>query len=127
MDGANLPRSRSFTRRRRATQLLCLLLLALAGCVQGSGCALVKVAEVPLELRSRVLTIPVTVNGHAITMVLDTGGQKSMLSEAAVTRLGIVRDARFITPLIGIAGGSAHSHTRMPASTACRSAVNRSR
>ncbi len=109
MIGIGLPRSRSVAWRRWSTGPLCLLLLALAGCAQGSGCALVKVAEVPLEPRSRVLTIPVTVNGHAIIMTLDTGGQKSMLSEAAVSRLGIVRDARFISPLIGIAGGSAHA------------------
>jgi predicted aspartyl protease len=109
MVGVGQPRSRSVTWHRRSPALLCLLLLALVGCAQSSGCDLVKVAEVPLEPRSRLLTIPATINGHAIIMVLDTGGQKSMLFEAAVTRLGIVRDARFNTPLIGIAGGSAHS------------------
>jgi len=37
-------------------------------------------------------TVPVTLNGHAIGMLLDTGAQKSMLGEAAVRRLNLVRD-----------------------------------
>ena len=109
MARARVPRCRSVSRWRRSSALLCLVLLALDGCGQDSGCNLVKVAQVPLEARGRLLTIPVTVNGHATIMTLDTGGQKSMIFEAAVTRLGLVRDARFNTPLIGIAGGSAHS------------------
>ena len=63
---------------------LCLLVLALAGCGQSSGCDLVKVAQLPIEFRSRLFIVPVTVNGHAISMLLDTGGEKSLLGEAAV-------------------------------------------
>ncbi len=89
---------------RRAT--LCLLVLALAGCGQGTGCDLEKVAQVPLEPRNRLFVVPVTVNGNAISMLLDTGGEKSLLGEAAVQRLGVTRDGRTYTVLAGLAGGS---------------------
>ncbi|HXA25502.1 MAG TPA: retroviral-like aspartic protease family protein [Acetobacteraceae bacterium] len=85
---------------------LCLLVLALAGCGQSSGCDLVKVAQLPIEFRSRLFIVPVTVNGHAISMLLDTGGEKSLLGEAAVQRLGVTRDGRTYTVLAGLAGGS---------------------
>ena len=84
-----------------------LLLQVLCGCQQGSGCDLVQVAQLPLEPRGRLFAISVTLNDNAIHMLLDTGSQKSVLSEAAVARLGIVRDARFYSAMVGISGGSA--------------------
>jgi predicted aspartyl protease len=91
---------------RRCLLRCCLLLLALAGCAQGSGCDLVQVAQVPLEPRGRLFAVPVTVNGHAISMMLDTGSEKSLLAEATVQRLGVNRDGRTSTVLVGAAGGS---------------------
>jgi Aspartyl protease len=73
---------------------LYLLVLVLAGCGQGSGCDLVQ------------LVVPVTVNGSAIRMLLDTGGEKSLLAEATVQWLGVTRDGRTYTVLAGLAGGS---------------------
>jgi predicted aspartyl protease len=92
-----------FSLRPRAA--LCLLLLALAGCQQGAQCDLVKLSEVPLELRDRLFTVPATVNGHAINLELDTGGTRSFLLETTVQRLGIARDARRSTAVSGVGGG----------------------
>jgi predicted aspartyl protease len=83
----------------------CLFLLLLAGCEQGAGCDLVKVAEVPLEPVGPVFVVPVTVNGHAINMVLDTGGV-SFLSETTAERLGFAREGGSISMVVGVAGGS---------------------
>jgi len=91
----------------RALTLSGLLLQLLCGCQQGSGCDLVQVAQVPLEPRGRLFAISVTLKDHAIRMLLDTGSQKSVLFEPAVARLGIVRDARFYSAMVGISGGSA--------------------
>jgi predicted aspartyl protease len=91
---------------RRSLLRCCLLLLALVGCAQGSGCDLVKVARVPLEPRGRLFAVPVAVNGHAISMMLDTGSEKSLLAEATVQRLGVNRDGRTSTVLVGASGGS---------------------
>jgi predicted aspartyl protease len=91
---------------RRGALRCSLLLLALAGCEQGSGCDLVKVAQVPLEPRNGLFAVPVTVNGHAISMMLDTGSEKSLLADAAVQRLNVNRDGRTATVLVGASGGS---------------------
>jgi predicted aspartyl protease len=83
------------------------LLLALAGCAQAPGCNLVKVAEVPLQpARGRLFTVPVTINGHNLDMLLDTGASKSMLVDASVRRFGIRQDGRTVTILVGLNGGS---------------------
>jgi predicted aspartyl protease len=82
-----------------------LLLLLLAGCEQGVGCNLVKVAEVPLEARNRLFVVPVTMNGHRLDMVLDTGASVSVLDEAVVRRLGIPQDGRTATTVVGPSGG----------------------
>jgi predicted aspartyl protease len=94
-----------------------LLLLALAGCAQGSGCDLVKVAQVPLEPRNRLFVVPVTANGHAIRMLLDTGSEKSLLATATVQRLSMTRDGRTSTILVGMAGGSQRTDANIDSMT----------
>jgi predicted aspartyl protease len=82
-----------------------LLLLLLAGCEQGVGCSLVKVAEVPLEARNRLIVVPVTISGRTLNMLLDTGAERSVLDEAAVRRLGIPQDGRTVSVIVGVSGG----------------------
>lgn len=89
------------------------LLLMLASCPPGAECDLVQVAQVPLELTNHVLVLPVSINGQAVGMLLDTGAQKSLLGEAAVRRLNLVRDTRSSTSLIGISGSSARPDARI--------------
>lgn len=82
-------------------------LLVLASCdQQGTGCNLVKVAELPLETVDHVFTVPATINGHVLKMLLDTGAERSLLDERTVQRLGIPQDGRTFTVMVGIAGGS---------------------
>ena len=81
----------------------CLLLLALAGCAGSAGCALVQVARVPLEPRARLFAVPVTLNGRNASLLLDTGAQMSVVTEAAAKRFDLVRDARFYTIISGMA------------------------
>ena len=83
-----------------------LLLLALSACAQGAGCDLVKVSQVPLEARNRLFTVPVTLDGHKLSMLMDTGSARSMLDEATVRRLKIPRDGRTFTVMVGLHGGS---------------------
>ena len=90
----------------RSLRSICLLLLAVGGCAQGAGCNLDKVAAVPLEPRNRMFTVPVTVDGHALHLLLDTGGARSLLIEATVRRLAIPQDGRTFTVMVGLAGGS---------------------
>jgi hypothetical protein len=62
------------------------VLVALGGCAsdQSVGCTAAKVAEVPLQPAGQILLVPVNVNGHTLQMILDTGAQKSVLTEFAV-------------------------------------------
>ena len=83
-----------------------LLLSVLASCPSDAACDLVQIARVRLELKNHLFVVPVTLNGHAIGMLLDTGAQKSLLGEAAVRRLNLVRVA--LRP------------SQMSVSTACR-------
>ena len=65
-------------RLRRALAAFALpLLLVLASCPPDAACNLVRVAQVPLELKNHLFVLPVTINGHAIEMLLDTGAQES--------------------------------------------------
>lgn len=90
-----------------------LLLLALASCPPDAACDLVRVAQVPLEFANHIFVVPVSVNGQPIGMLLDTGAQKSLLGEAAVQRLHLVRDARSYTSLMGLSGSSAAPDVRI--------------
>jgi predicted aspartyl protease len=47
-------------------------------------CTAAKVAEVPLQPAGQIFLVPVSVNGHTLQMILDTGAQKSVLTEFAV-------------------------------------------
>jgi predicted aspartyl protease len=80
---------------------LCLL-PALAGCEQTSGCDLVRVAQVPIRISNRALTVEVSINGKTARMLLDTGANRSLVSEPAKQRLGLVEDGRFLTAYVGI-------------------------
>src|SRR5271169_882945 len=90
-----------------------LLLLVLASGPSDAACDLVQIARVPLELKNHLFVVPVTLNGHAIGMLLDTGAQKSLLGEAAVQRLNLVRDSRSLTSLMGLSGTSAQPDVRI--------------
>jgi predicted aspartyl protease len=90
-----------------------LLLLVLASGAADAACDLVQIAQTPLELKNHIFVVPVTLNGHAIGMLLDTGAQKSLLGEAAVRRLNLARDPQSITSLMGLSGTSAHPDVRI--------------
>jgi hypothetical protein len=53
-----------------------------------------------------VFAVPVTIDGHEISMLLDTGGARSMLVETTVQRLKIPQDGRTVTVMVGLGGGS---------------------
>jgi predicted aspartyl protease len=91
---------------RRSQVLIALFLLVLAGCQQGSGCDVVKVSQVPLEVRGQLFAVPLTLGNHTLNMLLDTGAQRSLLDEATVRRLKIPQDGRTFTVMVGMAGGS---------------------
>jgi hypothetical protein len=55
-----------------------------------ADCKLVRIAQVPMTLKSGHVTIPASVNGKDVTLGIDTGGPFSSLTLAAAHRIGNV-------------------------------------
>lgn len=93
---------------RRPTLALCLLLPILAACAPPipTQCELVRITEMPLEASNRLLTVPVGINGQWARMLVDTGAERSLLSERAVQRLGLARDMRYVSVTGGVGGAA---------------------
>jgi predicted aspartyl protease len=64
----------------------------------------VRVAFAMLLMVRGVWTLPVTVDGAPLRLILDTGAERTLLTEAAVTRLGMTRDPRHETRTYGFGG-----------------------
>ncbi len=91
-------------------------LAALAGCTAlpsggyriggGPGCALTRVATVPVAAHDGLLFVTARIDGAPVRLVLDTGAQRSLLTEATVRRLGLPSDPGHGTRTWGIGGPS---------------------
>jgi predicted aspartyl protease len=96
---------------RLAGGYLCLLLAALllAGCATGpeGACKLVWRADLPIDPRDGLIFVGATFDDRPATMVMDTGAERTTLTETAVTRLRLRRDLRHPSNTMGIGGPSA--------------------
>jgi predicted aspartyl protease len=81
----------------------------LAGCAEspGGACKLVWRADLPIEPRDNLIFVGVMFDGHPATLVMDTGAERTTLTETAVTRLRLRRDLHHPTNTVGIGGASA--------------------
>jgi len=92
--------------------LLAVCLVALAGCAGPTGpgilgggtCSLEPVARVPVRLYSGLPLVDATIAGAPVRLVLDTGADRTLLSEAAVRRLGLPRDPHRTSRSTGVGG-----------------------
>lgn len=113
--------------RRSAALLLC---LAAAGCVAAAGsgtigrgptiafapaqgCYVVRVASVALEPARGVWAVPVEINGSRVRLILDTGAERTLLTETAVARVAMLRDPQHQTRTFGIGGQSTAEDARV--------------
>ncbi len=94
---------------------LALLLMVLAGCAQPpiDNCDLVLLARAPLQKQHNLLTVPVGINGQWVNLIVDTGAERTTLSEDAAKRLGMSRDARYVTRSGGVGGVSTNQDVRV--------------
>ena len=108
--------------------LLLLVTLCLAGCAADpSGrradgtCPLIPLAQMPLEVRSNLLFVQAKINDETVRMLVDSGAERTLLTEAAVDRLHLPpRKPSWASPCPqrgGYAGISHPAHTvpRRPA------------
>jgi len=80
------------------------LLMVLCAPVAAATCRVETLARVPVTLAGRSPLVTVQVDGQPARFVLDTGAERSVVSEAAVQRLGLARDQWVGTTMGGIGG-----------------------
>jgi predicted aspartyl protease len=82
-----------------------LLLLLVSACAPNPiNCDLVVVAQMPLEVHNRLLVVPAAVDGKWITLLVDSGAERTVLSADSVARLGLARDEKIVTRSTGMGG-----------------------
>lgn len=90
--------------------VMCLLLLLVSACSSNPiDCALVVVAKMPLDARNRLLVVPAGIDGKWLNLLVDTGAERTVISEDVVERLGLKRDTSSVTRSMGM-GGTYTSH-----------------
>jgi hypothetical protein len=86
------------------TGILLLLACLLIPLTAGAACVVDSKATVALDVTGGTITVPVEVNGIVATLILDTGAQRSLVTEDAVHRLGLARDEWVGTTMSGVGG-----------------------
>jgi hypothetical protein len=90
----------------RALGLLALVLLTRCEGTPVADCDLTKIAQTPLEAQDRLLVVPVGINGQWVRLVVDTGAERTTISDAAANRLGLPHDPKHTTLSMGIGGAT---------------------
>jgi predicted aspartyl protease len=87
-------------------RLLCLLMLmALARCGDPViNCDLTMVTQMPLQVQDRLLVVPAGIDGKLVHFVVDTGAERTTISDAVAERIGLPHDARYTTRSLGVGG-----------------------
>jgi predicted aspartyl protease len=81
------------------------LLLLVSACAPNPiNCDLVVVAQMPLEVHNRLLVVPAGIDGKWITLLVDSGAERTVLSADSVARLGLARDEKIVTRSTGMGG-----------------------
>ncbi len=102
--------------------LAALVLLGLAGCgtrdlaapnAQGV-CPLIRLADMPIETRGNLLYVRAGIGSAEVTLLVDTGAERTLLTEATVNRLGLPRDLQHATRTSGIGSATLAWDAKLP-------------
>jgi predicted aspartyl protease len=101
--------------------LVLLALLGMASCTNDPGarradgtCPLIPLAEMPLDVRGNMLFVQAKIDEEPVTLLVDTGAERTLLTEAAVDRLHLPRDLQHVTRTLGIGSAIATWDARLP-------------
>jgi len=93
------------------------MVLLMAGCAEtgsgAQGCALVALAAMPLRLHAGLLLAEAAIAGKPVTLLVDTGAERTTLTEAAAARLGLPHDTH-ASRSAGIGGVTASFDVQIP-------------
>lgn len=67
-----------------------------------------------LESHNHLVFVRARINGHPVRLVVDTGSERTTLTEAAATRLGLPHIGQYVTRTFGVAGMSASQDLAVP-------------
>lgn len=87
---------------------LILLVLLFAPGAARAACQVTLAAQAPLRIIASVPVVDLWVNGVALPFVLDTGAERSMVSDAGIAQAGIKRDPWASSWVRGISGYERH-------------------
>ncbi len=101
--------------------LALLVLLGLAGCAADtsarrvdSTCTLIRLAEMPLETRGNMLFVRAKIGEAPVTLLVDTGAERTLLTEDVVDRLHLPRDLHHATRTFGIGNPTSTWDANLP-------------
>jgi predicted aspartyl protease len=101
--------------------LALLALLGMSSCAGDPGARradgtypLIRVAEMPLDVRANMMFVRAKIDDEPVTLLVDTGAERTVLTEAAVDRLHLPRDLQHATRTIGIGSAIATWDARLP-------------
>lgn len=85
---------------------LLLLALILVGCATPSEvtCDLTMIAQMPLQVQDHLLVVPVGINGKMVHLVVDSGAERTTITEAAAARLELPHDPRYVNRSLSVGG-----------------------
>ena len=96
---------------RRATFLP--LLLAACGTQPSGTCGIRPFAEIPVRVVQATPLVEGRINGTPVTLLLDSGAERTLLTEEAARRAGLSFDTRDIRRAAGAGGGVASFAARV--------------
>ena len=102
--------------------LVLALLFGVAGCAthdpyrpNAAGvCPLIRETTMPIETHRNMLFVTVTIDGQPVKLLVDTGAEKTLLTEATVERLHLPRDYTHATRTYGIGDATAAWDALLP-------------
>jgi len=83
---------------------LCILLLLAAFGTAHAACRVTQQTAVPIAVAQGHVLVTVQVNDTPATFILDTGAERTLMSEEAVRQLGVARDSWVASTVLGIGG-----------------------
>lgn len=101
--------------------LILLVALGLTGCAadpygpNAAGiCPLIREAEIPIEMHRNVLFVTAVIDGRSVKLLVDTGAERTLLTEQTVERLHLPRDHVHATRTYGIGNATAAWDALLP-------------
>ena len=97
----------------RALWIGVLLLGVVLACPLQAACTVEQRAEIPVTLIGGQALAAGRVDGKPVTFLIDTGAEKSLLTEVAVRHLGLARDEWVSSHMQGIGGSERHPNAKL--------------